>query len=84
MSEVRSITIQNETRINDDIGSAVQAQPAVAIFSNWIFSTWHDYRDGDFDIFFSAGSLPVDWSERSCRKTPALDRCGWGLQAPVS
>lgn len=56
-------TIGVNFRIDDDLGTSEQSYPAVAVSSEGRFIiTWHDYRNGDFDIFgqvYNAGGNPV-------------------------
>ncbi|MCK4572672.1 T9SS type A sorting domain-containing protein, partial [candidate division WOR-3 bacterium] len=56
-------TIGVNFRIDDDLGTSEQSYPAVAVSSGGRFIiTWHDYRNGDFDIFgqvYNAGGNPV-------------------------
>ncbi|MCK4577001.1 hypothetical protein KAU34_11385, partial [candidate division WOR-3 bacterium] len=56
-------TIGVNFRVDDDLGTSEQSYPAVAVSSEGRFIiTWHDYRNGDFDIFgqvYNAGGNPV-------------------------
>jgi Fe-S cluster biogenesis protein NfuA len=39
--------------VNDDLGSEHQASSSIAVEDNKIYVAWADYRDGDWDIYFT-------------------------------
>jgi hypothetical protein len=63
-AQSRALTISNEIKINDDLGSAIQSKPEIALYSNWLYAVWQDKRNGDFDIYFSAsGDSGLTWGK---------------------
>ncbi len=49
-------------KVNDDPGTASQADPAIAVdASRNAYAVWHDYRNGNADIYFSYRPAGGDW-----------------------
>lgn len=61
-------TIGVNFRVNDDVGTASQEKPVVAVSPSGRFLiTWHDYRNGDYDIYgqvYDASGSPVSTNFR--------------------
>jgi len=61
-------TIGVNFRVNDDVGTASQEYPVVAVSPSGRFLiTWYDYRNGDYDIYgqlYDASGSPVSTNFR--------------------